>query len=42
MSPSAFHRSFKSLLGESPMQHVKKIRLNKARELLVRDGIQGL
>ncbi|MGI2115734.1 AraC family transcriptional regulator [Shewanella frigidimarina] len=34
MSPSAFHRCFKEVTSSSPIQYVKKIRLNKARELL--------
>lgn len=34
MSPSAFHRCFKEVTASSPIQYLKKIRLNKARELL--------
>ncbi|GGB72942.1 AraC family transcriptional regulator [Shewanella inventionis] len=34
MSPSAFHRCFKEVTSSTPIQYVKKIRLNKARELL--------
>ncbi|WP_282110120.1 AraC family transcriptional regulator [Shewanella algicola] len=34
MSPSAFHRCFKEVTTSSPIQYLKKIRLNKARELL--------
>ncbi len=39
MSPSAFLRAFKRITGESPLQYVKKIRLNKARTLLVHGGL---
>lgn len=35
MSPSAFHRSFQDVTSSSPVQYIKKIRLNKARELLL-------
>lgn len=34
MSPSAFHRAFHDVTASSPIQYVKKIRLNKARDLL--------
>lgn len=34
MSPSAFHRCFKEVTSSSPIQYLKKIRLNKAKELL--------
>ena len=34
MSPSAFHRCFKEVTASSPIQYLKKIRLNKAKELL--------
>ncbi|MCP5144942.1 MAG: AraC family transcriptional regulator [Gammaproteobacteria bacterium] len=38
MSVSAFHRAFKMVTGDSPLQYLKKIRLLKARGLLVFDG----
>lgn len=38
MSTSAFHRAFKSVTGESPLQYVKKVRLLKAKARLVFDG----
>ena len=38
MSPSTFHRAFKKMCAESPLQYIKKIRLNKARELIVEQG----
>lgn len=34
MSPSAFHRAFNDVTASSPIQYIKKIRLNKARDLL--------
>ena len=39
MSTSAFHRAFKRVTGESPLQYVKKLRLNKARTLLVHQDV---
>ena len=35
MSVSSFHRAFKQVTGESPLQYIKKIRLDKAKGLLV-------
>ena len=35
LSPSAFHRVFKEATGESPLQYLKKLRLNKAKNLMV-------
>ncbi len=34
MSISAFHSAFKEVTLESPVQYIKKVRLNKARELI--------
>ena len=34
MSPSAFHRAFSDVTASSPIQYIKKIRLNKARDML--------
>lgn len=39
MSVSAFHRSFKSVTANSPLQYLKAIRLHKARMLMVQEGI---
>ena len=41
MSTSAFHRAFKDVTSLSPIQYVKKIRLNKARNLLVDNGLRA-
>ncbi len=40
MSPSTFHRNFKEVTASSPIQYVKKIRLNRARELLQDQGVR--
>ncbi|MEM9489079.1 MAG: AraC family transcriptional regulator, partial [Myxococcota bacterium] len=39
MSTSTFHRAFKQVTGDSPLQYIKKIRLNKAKSLLVHEGV---
>ncbi|GIU17146.1 XRE family transcriptional regulator [Shewanella colwelliana] len=41
MSTSAFHRGFKEVTASSPIQYVKKIRLNKAKELLQQHGAKA-
>lgn len=38
MSVSSFHRAFKKVTGESPLQYLKKIRLNNAKFLIVREN----
>ena len=38
MSASSFHRAFKAVTGESPLQYLKKIRLLKAKAALVFEG----
>jgi AraC-like DNA-binding protein len=38
MSPSAFHRAFKDVTSSSPIQYVKKVRLSKAKALLIEEG----
>ena len=40
MSTSTFHRNFKLVTASSPIQYVKKIRLNRAKELLLDQGIK--
>ena len=39
MSPSAFHRAFKAVTGDSPLQYVKKMRLHEARRMLVHESV---
>jgi AraC-like DNA-binding protein len=39
MSPSAFHRAFNDVTASSPIQYLKKIRLNKARDLLLEQRV---
>lgn len=38
MSVSAFHRAFRQVTQVSPLQYMKQIRLNRARELILREG----
>ncbi len=38
MSVSAFHQAFRNVTLESPLQYIKKVRLNKAKELIQREG----
>lgn len=40
MSSSSFYRAFKAVTGESPLQYLKKTRLNKARSLIMREGLR--
>lgn len=40
MSVSSFHTHFKKVTMLSPLQYIKKIRLNKAKDLLTRDNLQ--
>ena len=39
MSASSFHAKFKAVTASSPLQYLKNIRLNKARLLMVNDGL---
>lgn len=41
MSVSAFHRAFKQVTSDSPLQYVKKIRLNTAMRLILHDGLRS-
>ena len=38
MSVSSFHRAFRQVTSESPLQYLKKVRLNKAKELIALEG----
>ncbi len=40
MSISSFHTHFKRITTLTPLQYIKKIRLNKAHELLTRENLQ--
>jgi AraC-like DNA-binding protein len=40
MSSSAFHRAFNDVTASSPIQYVKKIRLSKAREMLLEERVR--
>ncbi|TWX67467.1 AraC family transcriptional regulator [Colwellia sp. C1TZA3] len=41
MSVSGFHRAFRQVTSETPLQYLKKIRLNKAKDLIVTEGKQA-
>lgn len=41
LSVSAFHRAFKEITSDSPMQYLKKIRLTKARDLMMQESIKA-
>ena len=41
MSATAFHRAFKEITSDSPMQYLKKIRLTKARDLMVQENLKA-
>lgn len=41
MSASAFHRTFKDVTSLSPIQYLKKVRLNKAMSMLVEEGVRA-
>lgn len=41
MSSSAFHRAFKEVTSDSPLQYLKKIRLSKARDFILQDGVKA-
>ncbi len=40
MSVSAFHEAFRSVTLASPIQYIKKVRLDKARDLIQLDGLK--
>jgi len=41
MSVSTFYRVFKEITADSPMQYLKKIRLNKARDFIVQEEMKA-
>ena len=41
MSASAFHRAFKEITSDSPMQYLKKIRLTKAKDFIVQENMKA-
>ena len=41
LSVSAFHRYFKEITSDSPLQYLKKIRLTKARDLMMQDSVKA-
>ncbi|MFA0569416.1 MAG: AraC family transcriptional regulator [Vibrio gallaecicus] len=40
MSVSAFHNAFRNVTFESPLQYLKKVRLNKAKDLIQIEGMR--
>ncbi len=41
MSVSAFHRAFKEVTSDSPIQYLKKIRLTRARDMMVQESMKA-
>ena len=41
LSVSAFHRAFKEITSDSPLQYLKKIRLTRARDLMLQESIKA-
>lgn len=41
MSTSAFHRAFKEVTADSPVQYLKKVRLGKALEFMAQKGMKA-
>jgi len=41
MSISGFHRAFRQVTTETPLQYLKKVRLSKAKELIVTEGLKA-
>ncbi len=41
LSVSAFHRAFKEITSDSPMQYLKKIRLSKAKDLMLQEDMKA-
>lgn len=42
MSASAFFAGFKAVTGNPPLQYIKKIRLHKARDFMMKDGLTAV
>ena len=42
MSANNFHRIFKDALGDTPVQYIKKVRLNKARQLILHENMKAI
>jgi transcriptional regulator GlxA family with amidase domain len=41
MSVSAFHKAFKEVTADSPLQYLKKIRLARARDMIVQQNMKA-
>lgn len=42
MSPNNFHRIFKEAINDTPVQYIKKVRLNKARQLILHENMKAV
>lgn len=42
MSTNNFHRLFKESFGETPIQYIKKLRLNRARQLILHEDMKAV
>jgi AraC-like DNA-binding protein len=41
MGVSAFHTSYKAVTNASPLQYIKSVRLHKARQLMIQEGLNA-
>lgn len=41
MSVSAFHKAFKEITADSPLQYLKKIRLSRAKDLIIQERMKA-
>ncbi len=41
MSVSAFHKAFKEITADSPLQYLKKIRLSRAKDLIIQEKMKA-
>ena len=41
MSPSTFRQHFKAVAGISPLQYLKQLRLQEARQLMLNEGLDA-
>lgn len=41
MSVSGFHRAFRQVTNQSPLQYLKRVRLDKAKDLILNEGLRA-
>nr|WP_027183200.1 helix-turn-helix transcriptional regulator [Desulfovibrio inopinatus] len=41
MSVSAFHKAFKDIIADSPLQYLKRIRLSRAKDLIIQKRMKA-